>query len=150
LKDMLEVGLGLRPDDFVTFEQKSAVIPKFGRSYRHIAQKLGTEWGRELVHPDLWLNLSREDIQGEMSRGWSVAVTDVRFENEAKLIRSMGGTVVHIKRPAGPALEGEAAAHVSEVAVSVGPLDRVITNVGTVADLHAAVESVYQTCLEVA
>lgn len=65
------------------------------KSGREIAQTLGTEWGRNLVDPDIWVNLWKERIK-PFSR---VTVPDVRFINEAQTIRDMGGKLVRITRP---------------------------------------------------
>lgn len=61
---------------------------------RIMMQTLGTEWGRSLL-PDLWLRVWQHELD-ESAR--VVAVPDVRFDNEAELIRSMGGTIVHVIR----------------------------------------------------
>lgn len=61
---------------------------------RVMMQTLGTEWGRGLL-PDLWLRV----WEYELNTGAAVvAVPDVRFDNEADLIRGLGGTIVHIVR----------------------------------------------------
>jgi hypothetical protein len=54
LKNML-TALGFPESQYQTTEEKEAVIPDIGRSYRYLAQTIGTEWGRNLVHPDIWL-----------------------------------------------------------------------------------------------
>lgn len=71
----------------------------FGASPRHAMQTLGTEWGRNCIDQDLWTKTLKEAIENAMAQGASVVVTDVRFENEAKMIRELGGKVVHITRP---------------------------------------------------
>jgi hypothetical protein len=61
---------------------------------RIMMQTLGTEWGRSLL-PALWLKV----WQHELAIGaHTVAVPDVRFDNEASLIRSLGGQIIHIQR----------------------------------------------------
>ena len=61
---------------------------------RVMMQTLGTEWGRSLL-PDLWLKVWQNELD-ESAR--VVTVPDVRFDNEAELIRSLGGTIVRIQR----------------------------------------------------
>lgn len=69
---------------------KEAVIPGLGVSWRHLAQTLGTEWGRKQVHPDLWVMLAAHRMTER------TVVADVRFENEAAMIREKGGFILHL------------------------------------------------------
>jgi hypothetical protein len=68
---------------------------KFGRPFtpREALQKMGTEAGRDVFHPDIWVIslLNR-------AKGKDVVVTDVRFKNEIKYIQENGGIVVRVKR----------------------------------------------------
>lgn len=57
-------------------------------------QTLGTEWGRSLL-PDMWLRIWKNELDDSAH---TVCVPDVRFDNEAELIRELGGTIIHIKR----------------------------------------------------
>lgn len=61
---------------------------------RIMMQTLGTEWGRFLL-PDLWLRVWQHELD---SHAHTVCVPDVRFDNEAELIRSLGGTIIHVQR----------------------------------------------------
>lgn len=82
-----------------TQAEKEAIIEGIGVSWRHAAQTLGTEWGRNLIHPDLWTELARNRIKEETYLhvpSTRFVFADVRFENEAAMIREMGGIVVHI------------------------------------------------------
>jgi hypothetical protein len=91
--DMLElIGFG-RP---TTQAEKDALIPEFGVSWRHAAQTLGTEWGRQMINPDLWLLVAGRMVRNSPPAARFV-VTDVRFPNEAAMIRAAGGKVVHLK-----------------------------------------------------
>jgi len=66
-----------------------------GITVRHLLRTLGTEWGRECIHPDVWLHCWQERIQGIKH----VVVDDVRFPNEAELVKRLGGTMVRVERP---------------------------------------------------
>ena len=98
---------------------------------RFSLQTLGTDWGRELIHPDLWVNLTLDDLPS-----WVVlaALPGTRFPNEVNAIRSRGGEIWWIEResalPTG---------HVSDHQISAGDCDRVIVNNGTVDELRARV-----------
>lgn len=79
---------------------KETVIEWLGKSPRQCAQTLGTEWGREQVHPGLWLLLAEQryhEHRRQLSPG-AFVIADVRFENEARMIHDNGGIVVKVSR----------------------------------------------------
>ncbi len=122
---------------------KEVQIPGFDFSWRQAAQALGTEWGRAL-DPDIWTKVLGAQVSRLIHRGGqSVVFTDVRFENEASMIRSMGGTVVHIVGR--KAYLGTAGEHVSEKPVLFYPnIDLLIDNTGSIADFLLQVVRVSQ------
>ena len=61
---------------------------------RVMMQTMGTEWGRSLL-PDLWLRVWQHELD---DRPRCVCVPDVRFDNEADLIRELGGVIIHVQR----------------------------------------------------
>ena len=96
IKRMLKTGLGLT-DAQLDGDQKMVPIPVYGGATpRSLMQTLGTEWGRRLVHGDLWMNAWLHDVAAVEG---AVVVDDVRFPNEAKLIKAMGGTLWRVYRP---------------------------------------------------
>jgi hypothetical protein len=105
-----------------------------GRSPRHAMQTLGTEWGRNLIHRDLWISLWRRRVDGALARGRCVVVEDLRFENEERLVRALGGTVWRVDRPGSTPDQ-----HVSEAFMYLIRPDATIRNGGTLDDLRAAV-----------
>lgn len=128
--DMLEImGMG-RPK---TQDEKEAIIDDLGCSWRHMAQTLGTEWGRALVHQDLWIILAKRKVLANPDKNY--VITDVRFENEAAMIREVGGLVVHLtgrKAEMTAATQG----HASEGGLQRDYRDEFITNGGSMQDLH--------------
>ena len=62
---------------------------------RWILQHYGTEY-RRAQDPDYWVNKVEETIWGFHGEQ-IVVVTDVRFANEADLIRELGGLVVEVR-----------------------------------------------------
>ena len=87
---------------------------------RRMLQTLGTEWGRDSLDPDFWVNIA--DIIAENSRADVVIFDDVRFENEADMIQVNGGKVIRLTRDGLIGSDG----HVSE-AMSY-PTDHVVEN----------------------
>ena len=98
LRAMLMAAFALTSADFEP-GRKEEVLPEVGKSPRQLMQSLGTEWGRQLVHPDVWVRLAEDTILAEcVTNGRSVVVSDVRMENEADMIRKRGGIVIHLHR----------------------------------------------------
>jgi hypothetical protein len=99
---------------------------------RRLMQIMGTEVGRNLFDPDLWVKLAKRKLESTLSVG-DVVVTDIRFPNEARLIRGYGGVLVRLERPGfGPVNE-----HVSDRASERWAYDRRLDNDGEIASLHA-------------
>lgn len=127
LKAMLR-GLGLTVDQ-VDGDQKEAPAELLGgKSPRFAMQTLGTEWGRVLIDPDLWVNAWAQSIAGAHG---PLVVDDVRFPNEVAMIRRLGGRVVRILRP-GLAALGD---HVSEAGAALLPVDAEVLNDGSAEQL---------------
>lgn len=94
LKQML-MTLGLTHEQ-VYGSEKEIPSPLLGhRTPRHAMQTLGTEWGRNLVAPDLWVRAWRYRCETHQL----VAVDDLRFPNEYEMVRALNGVVVKIERP---------------------------------------------------
>lgn len=128
--------LGIDMNDPYWIDRKEDIIPALGRSPRYLMQTLGTEWGRNLVHPQLWLLLAQQRL---LQNGPGMIVTDVRFENEAEWVRSQGGVVVHILREDATAV----AAHASEAGVAITDGDFVIHNNGTLEEFQQRLRNLF-------
>lgn len=67
---------------------------------RQFLQRYGTEAHRECFGDGFWIDLAAAEIRHKaFQQNLNVVVTDVRFDNEAELIRTLGGQVVRIWRP---------------------------------------------------
>lgn len=130
LKDMLRaVGIGA---DYLDGALKEEPCPLLGgASARHAMQTLGTEWGRNLIHPDLWILIWRARVK-ECSL---VVVDDVRFPNEAEAILSLGGAIWRVSRPG---CDGNG--HISESYVDRLSVSQEILNNGTTDWLRRQVD----------
>ena len=116
--------------------KKEEIIPALGVSYRHMAQTLGTEWGRGL-QGDFWLRIADSylnDLTWDSTLTHFV-VSDVRFENEAEWVRERGGVIWRIHRPLAEPVRG----HASESGIDRIAPDLTIQNTGTMEDLKEAV-----------
>lgn len=103
-----------------------------GVTAREIMQKIGTECGRRMIHPDLWLILLQRRLSKRQHE--NVVVPDVRFDNEANAIIAAGGFVIEVKRPSTETAD----AHVSEAGISPSLVHAVIHNVGSLKLLESS------------
>lgn len=97
IRKMLQ-ALGV-PDEYLgRLADKDAPIQTLcGRSFRHAAQTLGTEWGRNQIGNDIWANaLVLRMMENPNAR---YVIDDMRMLNEEQIIRSLGGKIVRIIRP---------------------------------------------------
>lgn len=121
-------------------DKKETPIPGLGTSYRHLAQTLGTEWGRS-ISADFWLRIAKARADALKANGARLlVVSDVRFPNETAWIKEQGGEVWCIAREQATPVRD----HPSESLVDVLEPDRFIDNSGTVEDLWCAVSALAQ------
>ena len=124
IKEMLR-AIGVDCSD----DKKAVVSDDYGVTPRRMMQTLGPEWGRNLIDGDIWVRAF-----ARLNAGKCVIVPDVRFENEADLVRKHG-VLIHLTGRGG--IEGN---HVSENAIAFKPGDIVIDNSRDLAWLHGQVD----------
>lgn len=99
MRDML-VALGVPQiilDDKSRWNDPLPILE--GKSIRHAMVTLGTEWGREHIGRNLWVNIAM--TRAEVIIAWEerpVIFDDVRFPNEFEAIRNSGGRLIAIHR----------------------------------------------------
>lgn len=108
---------------------REAILPDYGVSTRHMMQSLGTEWGRHQIGPDVWV-----DVFARINKRERCIVSDVRFANEAALVRA-NGILVHVVGRGG--IKGS---HISESGVEIGEFDIVLDNSGSLDDLRSQLD----------
>ncbi len=121
------------------------------RRYNDLHEQLGYEWvkanttardfmvrlgggSRRIIDPNLWINSATTRIDALQAAGKSIAVTDVRYLNEAMAVHSRGGVVWLVQRPGIVASNPEEENSLDSVA-SYG-VDAVINNDGSVDHLR--------------
>lgn len=128
---------------------KETPIPFLGnQTARRLLQTLGTEWGRNAVHPDFWVDIAAAKVEralGNETRGLDkttvkVVFDDCRFVNEAAMVRRYGGVVVRIVRP-DAAKSVEIDGHTSERMEF--DADVVVVNDGSVFDLEQKLAAMF-------
>jgi len=117
---------------------KEEAIPAIKATARHILQTLGTEWGRNCISSEIWLDCMMSRVTSHLKDGdCKIVIDDVRFQNEAELIKKMGGEVWMIVRPSAQ----RNTTHESEGALDKWEsFDQVIINDGTIADFRAKID----------
>lgn len=129
-------ALGLTEEQLTA--NKNEPVPLLGgKTPRYAMQTLGTEWGRDLIDPNLWARALEQRIRAEWSHGNPVVLDDCRFDNEAHLIERLGGPVIEITRPG--LVRGS---HPSEAGVSETFVNYTIRNDSTVKALTDAVDAI--------
>ena len=104
-----------------------------GKTPREVMQTLGTEWGRDSVYSKIWLDSWERSICDLTY----VVVEDLRYLNEAELVKNRGGEIWRIKRP-----DYQCNGHISETEMEGIEPDLTIRNSGSVKELHAMIDSV--------
>lgn len=133
VKDMLEPVFG----DLFYRGDREQPIEWLGKSPRQLMQTLGTDWGRDMIHPDLWVLIADQQWKNYPGRAGMV-FTDVRFRNEAEWVLREGGTLIHLVRPDAELVN----AHASEQVDLADMCDFTIENTGTIEDLYTQVDGV--------
>ena len=131
------------------FKEKELGEEWDGLTPRKLLQLLGTEAGRQIIHPNIWVNALFADHENNKSEWLSATnskwiVTDVRFPNEANIIKEKGGIMIRINRPQylDNGLVIRKNEHLSETSLDeYDKFDYVIENDGTVQDLIDKVKS---------
>lgn len=138
LKAMLAAGGFPEPADR---ELKEQAVPGFDFTWREAAQKLGTEWGRSL-DTNIWTKIVKCQI---INSPHSYVLSDVRHNNEADMIRELGGLILHIEGK--QANLGSNSGHSSEAGVDFVTGDRTVDNSTSHTYLHAQLQSLMDYCI---
>ena len=104
---------------------------------RKILQLLGTECGREILHPNIWVNALMEGYDKEKKIHDDWIITDTRFPNELQAVKDRGGITIHVTRPKG---NHRSDLHASEVALEGEKFDYYFVNDGSIEDLAEKVK----------
>lgn len=126
------------------YEKAKELYPEFRRFLQRlgtegIRETLGAKYGlRELLGDDVWIVLAKRRIQ---EADGPLVFTDVRFPNEADLIRRYSGEVVRITREA---VLDRRDTHPSETSMDNYPVDSTIANDGERSQLNTALNKLVQ------
>ena len=111
------------PIEYIDGALKEDPIPFLSnRTGRELMQSLGTEWGRNTVQQDFWVSIAQGKLERLLGDERTASDTpqilavydDVRFQNEADMIRSYDGLIVNIQRPLTKTTSDTTTNHASE------------------------------------
>lgn len=121
----------------VGWEYAKEHYPEVRRILQHMGQTV-----RE-YDDEFWLTAMRRKLNHAEAWNIPIVVTDVRYPNEAAMLRARGFKMVRILRPeVAPGVDQRAAAHTSETGMDDYAADAVLMNTGTLADLERLVASI--------
>lgn len=138
---LIEAGAGF----FEAVEMVDGKLKEFptpylaGHSTRYGLQTLGTEWGRDIIAPDIWRRILLRKVA---ATDGPIVVDDMRFPCEAEDLRKSGFTLIRITR----AGAGTKSGHFSEG--QDFPVDTTLGNNGTTADLHDSLQEIVDSLIQ--
>jgi hypothetical protein len=110
---------------------------------RRLLQLIGTEWGRECLGTDFWVDHLERTVASQKG---NIYVTDCRFPNEAERLTKLGFFLVKVVRPREARLEAGASSedHASERHIPAIEADVEIRNDGSLSDLHTKLDALLE------
>lgn len=131
-------------------------------TYRLLLQQMGTECGRDIIHPNLWVNALFSQYKAKcIPTGDSIAeedvslqkeypnwiITDVRFPNELQAVKDRYGITIRVEREQNCTEENIeqfnfSLNHPSETALDNASFEYTIENNGTIEELIEKVKEI--------
>jgi hypothetical protein len=149
LKEACAHLYGINIANFHRRELKNERIPYWNKTPTEMAQFVGTELVREHLGESHWISrLNYQMVQdANIKEEFKAVISDVRFQNEAQWILSMGGILIRLTRPGNDGNVG-IPNHPSKNGINwetlVYPIGRNsvfhVINSGTIAELHQEAE----------
>lgn len=124
IKQGLQTMLGIDPR-MLGSGDKSQIEPNTGKTYRKLLTSLGTDWGRDMIHPEVWIQQGNKRIAETIGKNGRLVIEDIRFDNEAEAVIERGGLILKILSNR----KGEQGEHhKSEKGISNDLVDHVVIN----------------------
>lgn len=113
-----------------------------GQTPVHAMQTLGTEWGREMIGKDVWVNKWMETVRTQLrfSLSTKICCDDLRYLNEAQAVRDCGGMIIRIQRGKNKKKD----LHTSETEMMNIKHDLLFNNNKTLTDLSESIHSCFK------
>lgn len=152
MKEILSKYFGVG-EALYTQEGKMQMNEFWGMTHREMLQKFGTEAMRDHFHPETWVKIMQLTIDKLSmkvdSEDTVLVIDDLRFDNEAEMLRKYGAMIVQIRRDAVADSDGS---HRSEHLLPETIDGNLIVNFklrnnGTIAELRDQVGVLTKLCL---
>ena len=137
---LIEAGAGLLETIEMTDGKLKELPSPFlcGHSPRYALQTLGTEFGRDIIGPDIWRRILLNKVS---KHSCPLVVDDARFGDEIVDLRQAGFLIVRIERGNSES-DSPARCHSSEKQEL--PVDLTIQNDSSVEDLHIKLQKLLE------
>jgi hypothetical protein len=86
-----ETALFQYPNDYTANRKLPLIKP----TVRDVMIKLGTDCGRDIIHPNVWINSTLATYK----KGMNWIITDLRFPNELNRLQQEDAILINIERP---------------------------------------------------
>jgi len=131
LKEACKILFNFTNDQLYDQIIKEEIDERWKKSPREILQWLGTDILRENIDQDFFVMNMKQRI--ESSKADYILISDVRFDNEAEFIRSLGGKIIKIERDMGKSSKNKGkttkhSGHITEKGISPHLIDSIIQN----------------------
>lgn len=126
---------GFRVESVVSaygWDQAKVLFPEI----RYLLQSLGVG-ARKSFGPQFWVQEAMKTMLNEPRTDLKYVITDVRFSNEADIVKANNGQLWRIKRPGVRAVN----AHISESELDGYKVDKILSNGGTLEELELLVHT---------
>lgn len=140
--DPLKLGckylFGFTDEQLYDTKQKEQIDYTWKKSPREILQWLGTDVLKKNINDDFFLIHMKKRI--EQSKSNLIIITDLRFDNEAELIKELGGIIIKLVRNT---TTTEHTIHSSEQGISQKFVDYEIINNSTLDDFQQSLQPIF-------
>ena len=127
----------INPSQYWLDSQKLKMTPRL------LLQLIGTECGRNIIHPDIWVNCLKKKYY-QFKNQYNIIIPDLRFNNEANFVKENNGKIIIVEREEIINIESIKSIknHSSENSLALDPSYSLIKNNGTISDLTIQIEKI--------
>jgi len=141
VKEAASIVTGLDPFHFSSDNpDRNKVHPIWNLSPRDILKLLGTDCCRDIIHKDIWIiraKVAHKSALHKYPHSDLFVITDVRFNNEAEWIKSIGGEIWKVSRQLSLiGNRGHATKHETEQGIESKYYDKTLLNNSSLDDLR--------------
>lgn len=118
--------------------KKEIIDERWNMSPRQILQWLGTDILRNNISDEIFITNMKNKLKNNSHK--YIIITDVRFDNEAEMIKNLGGIIININRNN---IDESKDNHITESGINSKYIDINIDNNGTIDELHNKVLNIF-------